>query len=435
MEKVLQLIFDCMTPSQKNQLDVLAQNFHTTHHQSARRNFPKTDFSNGVTTLSLKTASEECGLVFLVICLAQFDEGWTLLNEALLSKGHNTNLQQVLEALEALSCFHAWTRMDEFWNISEQDHFANEAKKSLAKMLTMVRNCLPRCAGNGWKLPTFHNILHMVSDMCKYGKPKEANTEVGEKNHKVFAKRIGRRCRKQHKTFAKQVANRLSDTFVINKLATVMEVNLNSSNVESQLLEDSCDNDGVVESTNKATHYMLSMNDNSPSVKWTSATEKHLLSFNMDMAEFILSKFTSSAGTVNVHGCTEYVYNTIAMRCHPSYKGEGPWFDWVSIHFEECTYDGITYPDDNYPCKVLAIIPKQHNTFLDETVLVVQSAQSRTLNDSVLFTEWLLMDGYHIVPVESVVESLFVLELGDDKIAVALPYSEWPSHFTDTKYD
>jgi len=30
-----------------------------------------------------------------------------------------------------------------------------------------------------------------VSDMCKYGKPKEANTEVGEKKHKVFAKRIG----------------------------------------------------------------------------------------------------------------------------------------------------------------------------------------------------------------------------------------------------
>jgi hypothetical protein len=66
----------------------------------------------------------------------------------------------------------------------------------------------------------------------------------------------------------------------------------------------------------------------------------------MDMAEFILSKFTSSAGTVNVHGCTEYVYNRIAMQCHPSYKGEGPWFDWVSIHFEECTYDGITYQDN-----------------------------------------------------------------------------------------
>jgi hypothetical protein len=60
--------------------------------------------------------------------------------------------------------------------------------------------------------------------MCKYGKPKESNTEVGEKNHKVFAKQIGRRCRKQHKTFANQVAVRLSDSFVIDKLASSMKL-------------------------------------------------------------------------------------------------------------------------------------------------------------------------------------------------------------------
>jgi hypothetical protein len=129
--------------------------------------------------------------VFLLICLAQFDEGWDILNAALVNKGHNTNLSEVLEALEALSCFDAWSRMDTFWKLSQQNKYAMEAKKSLSAMLTMVRDCLPRQSGNGWKLPTFHNTMHMVSDMCKYGKPKESNTEVGEKNHKVFAKRIG----------------------------------------------------------------------------------------------------------------------------------------------------------------------------------------------------------------------------------------------------
>ena len=54
------------------------------------------------------------------------------------------------------------------------------------------------------------------------------------------------------------------------------------------------------------------------------------------------------------------------------------------------------------------------------------------LGISKLFTEWSLINGYHIVPVESVKESLFVLELGNDKIAVALPYLEWPSCFTKT---
>ena len=96
----------------------------------------------------------------------------------------------------------------------------------------MVADCLPCEQGNGWKLPTFHNIMHMVSNMCKYGKPKEANTEVGERNHKVFAKRIGWWCRKQHKTFANQVAVHLSDTFVIAKLASSMQLLGNDDDID-----------------------------------------------------------------------------------------------------------------------------------------------------------------------------------------------------------
>jgi hypothetical protein len=128
------------------------------------------------------------------------------------------------------------------------------------------------------------------------------------------------------------------------------------------------------------------------------------------------------------------MHNELLMRCHPSYQGEGPWFDWVSVHFEACTFNGNTFPEGNYPCKVMAIVPKQYNAFLVETEVIVQSAQSRTNNDSVLFVEWELMVGYHVVPVSSIGESLFVLELGSNKIAVALSYSEWPSCFTDTSY-
>jgi hypothetical protein len=138
------------------------------------------------------TVSEECGLMFLLICLAQFVDGWNLLNDALIKKGQATNLTKVLEALEALSCFDAWSRMDKFWKLLQQTDYAMEAKKSLAQMLTMVRDCLPCQKGNGLKLSTLNNTMHIVSNMCKYGKPKqEANTEVGEKNHKVLAKHIG----------------------------------------------------------------------------------------------------------------------------------------------------------------------------------------------------------------------------------------------------
>jgi hypothetical protein len=112
------------------------------------------------------------------------------------------------------------------------------------------------------------------------------------------------------------------------------------------------------------------------------------------------------------------------MQCHPSYQGEGPWFDWVNVQFAVCIFNEEEFSEGNYPCKVMAIVPKQKNSFLKETAVVVQSAQKCTGSDSVLFAEWELCDGYHIVEVSRVLESLFVLEIGSKRIAVALPYSD-----------
>jgi hypothetical protein len=44
------------------------------------------------------------------------------------------------------------------------------------------------------------------------------------------------------------------------------------------------------------------------------------------------------------------------------------------------------------------------------------------------------MDIMLAVALSSVVDSLFVLELVSNRIAIALPYSEWPLEFTDTSY-
>jgi hypothetical protein len=106
----------------------------------------------------------------------------------------------------------------------------------------------------------------------------------------------------------------------------------------------------------------------------------------------------------------------------------------VSVHFEACSFNGKLFPEDNYPCKVMAMVPKGCNAFLEETGIVVQSEHACTGKESALFVEWELMDGYHVVALSSVVESLFVLELGSNRIAIALPYSEWPLEFTDTSY-
>jgi hypothetical protein len=44
------------------------------------------------------------------------------------------------------------------------------------------------------------------------------------------------------------------------------------------------------------------------------------------------------------------------------------------------------------------------------------------------------MDGYLVASPSNIMDSLFVLELESNKIAVAHSYSDWPSCFTETGY-
>jgi hypothetical protein len=74
------------------------------------------------------------------------------------------------------------------------------------------------------------------------------------------------------------------------------------------------------------------------------------------------------------------------------------------------------FPKGNYPCKVVAILPKQHNSFLGETEVIVQCAGSKTNKDSVPFEEWTLMDGYYTVLDAASLEFYLFWSLGVTKL-------------------
>jgi hypothetical protein len=273
---------------------------------------------------------------------------------------------------------------------------------------------LPREAGNGWKLPTFHNTMHMVDDMCKYGKPKEANTEVGEKNNRFFAKqRIDHHCRKQHKSFTHQVSVRLSDSFVIEKLASAIGLLTNKDEVHCITLPNHQGNDNEEGTTFGATYCSLHLDGNNVKLVWLLSTEKHFLTCDAAVVTFLKQEnYMSINNHKTINCCTEYKHNNLLMWCHPSFQGEGPQFDWVSVYFEACTIKKKKFPKGIYPFKVVAILPKQHNSFLGETEVIVQCAGSKTKKDSVLFEERTLMDGYYTVLVAFFLETLFVLAWG-----------------------
>jgi hypothetical protein len=109
-----------------------------------------------------------------------------------------------------------------------------------------------------------------------------------------------------------------------------------------------------------ATHCSLNLNGNKIEVTWKSATEKHLLTYDVDVATFIQYHYMSMDVITTTLCCTEYMHNQVVMRCHPSYQGEGPWFDWVSVHFEACTSNGKSFPNTMGHQLGLLGTPHQH---------------------------------------------------------------------------
>ena len=64
IENVTFLVLDNVPASKKAAFDNLAIAFHKSHRQTFRKEYPATDFSNGVTNLTKISASERLGLVF-----------------------------------------------------------------------------------------------------------------------------------------------------------------------------------------------------------------------------------------------------------------------------------------------------------------------------------------------------------------------------------
>ena len=64
IEKVTKLVLESLPASKKAAFDDLAIAFHKSHRQTHRKEYPSTDFSNGVTNLTKITASERVGIFF-----------------------------------------------------------------------------------------------------------------------------------------------------------------------------------------------------------------------------------------------------------------------------------------------------------------------------------------------------------------------------------
>jgi hypothetical protein len=257
---------------------------------------------------------------------------------------------------------------------------------SIRRMLAMVRYYWPRKKGNGWKLQKFHDILHLAMDMERFGAPSNFDAGPCESGLRFWAKLPALTSQKRgYNTFAQQVAAR---TFEYQCIAKALRSN-GVLSVRDEQFERSCgsknDSDKNCEPENDkdkrlgGTTYRVFNN------KLSTKTKEDDVSMEGDQSERSKTNGTSVAifpqsravgrkknakGMFSVHPVIENflrfqpkdnidtaaptksgkdIYwelrteltttlrdeeEKVTLRCHPNYRNEGPWYDWVMVNFE-----------------------------------------------------------------------------------------------------
>jgi len=86
----------------------------------------------------------------------------------------------------------------------------------------------------------------------------------------------------------------------------------------------------------------------------------------------------------------EYIRNGLTFRCHPNFKSNGEWYDWVMVRFDSTARKGRkrngNWPDHYFPSKVMCFfeIPQDNTIYA-----IIHSTQVNDhANDSILFERW-----------------------------------------------
>ena len=221
IEQVTFLVLSNVPVSKKAALDRLAIQFHKRHRQTYRKQYPATDFSNGITNLTKISASERYGLVFLFVILFQYEEGWAILDDALYSRDRNATLASVLQLFEGMLCFDAWLNLPMYWKLEDTEEARASLLFSLRKLMTWCTERIPqREEGQKWNFPKFHELLHIVDDMIRFGSSINFSAQRPESLLINAAKHPGRAAQMRHEgvKYELQAAQRLAYTGLINEI-------------------------------------------------------------------------------------------------------------------------------------------------------------------------------------------------------------------------
>lgn len=447
VEVVTYIVLENVPASKKAALDNLALRFHHTHRQTCRHTFPSTTFSSGITNISKISASERVGLVFLFVILGHFNEGWTILSSALehchakkepprkkkekQKRLYQPKFRDILQVFEAMLCFDEWLNKETFWLQSDTEYSKANVSQSIRKLMKMCQQYIPTSKENAWNFPKFHELLHILDDMSRFGSPLNFCAQRPESLLIQAAKQPGRRAQKRHEgaLYDLQAAQRLCYSLMIDRVHSRIQDGAPAGHIAyCNAAHSNAELDDIVplhESTKGASNAVLTCVEDAShnmqrkfQVKWSTQTNVNLMTVDIRLMHYLYDQFGPQ-----VSFCTQYKRHIYTFRCHPAFNSGRPIYDWMIIKFTK----GL------FPCRLAAVV------FMDSTMnpeeplqLVVQSATSKTKTKSTLFQEWNWSPEYLTVSPSSIEAPCFVISIRDDHslILETLARDKWAEQFT-----
>jgi hypothetical protein len=227
--------FKRVGPTACSDIDEMLHRMVKTKRQAEMDNFPRTDFTHGVTNLSNLKSCEHDGIVFLLAVLCRSGGGKERLTLPLqqarehiyeaknpefadkhLDDTEHPAVDNFGQLFEMLMCFHAWTKKDGgFWDctLDEESIVACEsiATDAIATMLDKVKGYCPR---------------------VKLTKSKEVETE-----EEYDADTPAALVQKRHSTFVKQASNMRHRQTVLDVALKKMRIGDSSFNAPVNALK------------------------------------------------------------------------------------------------------------------------------------------------------------------------------------------------------
>lgn len=374
-----------------------------------------------------RTEEEEAALTKKVEQLGKDSKKKALASDAPEEMLRKCSARDFTEVAESLLCFHAWYKLGATKMGDDGKPDTSLIRESVARMLAMVRWYTPRKKANGWKLQKFHDLLHLALDIQRFGAPANFDAGPMESGLKYWAKLPATTSQMRgYNTFAKQVASRTYEFQCFAKALRTHGLLDDDPGIDEEREDDGLPHLG-------GTRYRVFFNppDGVPVGRAGNGVEIYQPSQAIRkkncQGAFAVSPVVENFLRFQPKGDHEYLPRTnqgnkkfwelrtevslvtqggdgkperITLRCHPNYRNEGAWYDWVIVNFQTDVnleeIEGSTqYPPSCLPCKVLAIAenPKKEG---DIWVLVhgCEFRNSESVKeDTVLLERWEL--AYH----------------------------------------